>query len=135
VRACVCLSVCGDGCNAWDAGLVDDDTSADNCLLTFEQLAELKGCFRFFRDPTTRRISPESLRDALIRTGCPVALDKCTALVSDWSATGSLGLSEFLSLFALKVKELSSDAELRAAFELLDDNNDGLVEVCLRPVT
>ena len=98
-------------------------------LLTCQQLDELKQTFAFFCEPSTERITAASLQLALERTGTPISAARCAAVVAEWSDTGSLGLAEFLSLFALAHRTRHAEHELRAAFAVLDADGDGLVAV------
>lgn len=98
-------------------------------LLTRQQLDELKEAFAFFCEPSSERITAASLQRALEQTGAPVSAARCVAIVAEWSDHGSLGLAEFLSLFALAHRTRHAEHELRAAFSVLDTNGDGLVAV------
>jgi Ca2+-binding EF-hand superfamily protein len=121
-------------------------------LLTVNQFAELEGAFEFFCEPRSRTITAESMHAAFQQIGISFTLlfifsswyhalnfawfagasqsfETCQQIIGEWSDSGSLGLSEFLTVFALSNKDTSTDDDLQAAFELLDADRDGRVSV------
>ena len=68
----------------------------------------------------------------LFKIGFPSDFDRCESIIANWSDTGTIGFSEFLSVFSLSYKTSSNSNDLKMAFRMLDRDGKGLVKVWCR---
>jgi len=93
-----------------------------------ESLGYLHNCFQFLSKGDDS-IDSKDLGDMLKRMGQPCSPDEVAALVktADADGTGKISYAEFVKMMAPRLKPGRSNAELQAAFDVLDRDGSGHV--------
>ena len=111
----------------------DDTLSSD--LLDREQVEDLHHLFHFFsQDPSYfSSITSSKLKTIFDKMGLGITISQCDNIIAQNSKLsdkeGEMSFQDFLVLYGQANTHRSHADEMKAVFNLLDDNGDGFVEI------
>ena len=97
--------------------------------LTREQVDEIRSAFELFDKDNSGNIDVNELRDAMKALGIYLKKDEVKEMMRnvDKDGSGSIELDEFMALMAEKISERNPEEELRKAFRIFDDDDNGKI--------
>ena len=113
----------------------DFDETASSDLLDREQVAELRQLFDVFVEEPGyfSSITSAKLKNVFDKMQLGVSLLQCEAIINQHinlsPKEGELTFEDFLLLYSKANTHLTHADEMKAVFSLLDENNDGFVEI------
>lgn len=108
-------------------GMTEEELTA----VVHDHMAELRAAFDLFDVDHDGRLTPGELRTALSAMGLPTSDEEVRKMMAfaDHDGNHSISFPEFVDLVEPRPLGEDPEADLRDAFAVLDDDDDGFIDV------